>query len=111
MCMRWITAFIGSAKHGIFFYTETALSWKKSNFVCRNMPHVFEILILPGLIYLIFLRRSHFTQFHLDPTSIVVISMVCIPAFTALVYMVNKYNLIPLHGVIKWTSLVLARRD
>ncbi|KAJ5519171.1 Glycosyl transferase family 54 [Penicillium expansum] len=83
------------------FYTETALSWTRSDFAYRNMPLVFGILILSGLICLILLRRSRFTQFHLDPTSIVVISMVCIPAFTALVYMVGKYNLMPLHGVIE----------
>jgi hypothetical protein len=64
------------------------------------MPLVFGILILSGLICLIFLRRSRFTQFHLDPPSIV-ISMGCIPAFTALGYMVGKYNLMPLHGAIE----------
>jgi hypothetical protein len=83
------------------FYTETALSWTSSDFAYRNMPLVFGILILSGLTCLVFLRRSRFTQFHLDPTSIVVISMICIPAFTALVYMVGKYNLMPLHGVIE----------
>ncbi|KXG46518.1 Glycosyl transferase, family 54 [Penicillium griseofulvum] len=83
------------------FYTETALSWTSSDFAYRNMPLVFGVLILSGLICLISLRRSRFTQFHLDPTSIVVISMICIPAFTALVYMVGKYNLMPLDGVVE----------
>lgn len=83
------------------FYTETALSWTSSDFAYRNMPFVFGILILTGLISLFSLRRSRFTQLHLDPTSIVVISVVCIPAFTALVYMVGKYNLMPLEGVIE----------
>lgn len=67
------------------FYTETALSWTSSDFAYRNMPFVFGILTLSALLSLLAIRRSRFTQFHLDIASILTISMICIPAFTALV--------------------------
>lgn len=83
------------------FYTETALSWTSSDFAYRNMPFVFGILMLSTLLCLVALRRTRFKQFHLDIASIAIISMICMPAFTALVYMVGKYSLMPLHGVIE----------
>jgi GR25 family glycosyltransferase involved in LPS biosynthesis len=83
------------------FYTETALSWTSADFAYRNMPFVFGLLMLSTLLCLVALRRTRFKQFHLDTASIAIISMVCMPAFTALVYMVGKYSLMPLHGVIE----------
>ncbi|KAI9374797.1 hypothetical protein BJX61DRAFT_532064 [Aspergillus egyptiacus] len=83
------------------FYTETALSWTNSDFAYRNMPFVFGILMLSSLLCLVALRRTRFKQFHLDLASIAILSMICVPAFTALVYMVGKYSLMPLHGVIE----------
>lgn len=83
------------------FYTETALSWTSSDFAYRNMLLVFGMLILSALLCLVALRRSRFTQLHLDIASIATISMICVPAFTALVYMVGKYSLMPLQGVIE----------
>ncbi|KAG2418867.1 hypothetical protein HFD88_001969 [Aspergillus terreus] len=83
------------------FYTETALSWTSADFAYRNMPFVFGLLMLSTLLCLVALRRTRFKQFHLDTASIAIISMICVPAFTALVYMVGKYSLMPLHGVIE----------
>ncbi|OJJ77058.1 hypothetical protein ASPBRDRAFT_140550 [Aspergillus brasiliensis CBS 101740] len=83
------------------FYTETSLGWSDSDTVYRNMPLIFGLLILSSLSSLFMVRRTRFQQLHLDNLSIVVISMVCVPAFTALVYMAGKYNLMPLRGVVE----------
>ncbi|KAJ5495984.1 hypothetical protein N7539_001100 [Penicillium diatomitis] len=83
------------------FYTETSLTWTSSDFVYRNMPFVFGFLMLSTVSCLIALRRSRYQRFHLDTASIAVISVVCVPAFTAFIYMVGKYNLMPLTGVVE----------
>ncbi|OJJ99198.1 hypothetical protein ASPACDRAFT_1870260 [Aspergillus aculeatus ATCC 16872] len=88
------------------FYTETALSWSDSDWAYRHMPLVFGILMLSTFAVLVLLRRrpAHYVpqlRLRLDFMSIVVISVVCVPAFTALIYMIGKYSLSPLHGVVE----------
>ncbi|KAL4864793.1 hypothetical protein BDV12DRAFT_175641 [Aspergillus spectabilis] len=83
------------------FYTETALGWSNSDTAYRNMPLIIMILVLSASSSLVVLRRSRFQRLHLDFLSIMVISLICVPAFTALVYMVGKYNLMPLRGVVE----------
>ena len=83
------------------FYTETSLGWSDSDMAYRNMPLIFGLLMLSTFSSLSMLRHTRFQRLHLDTLSIVVISMICVPAFTALVYMAGKYNVMPLHGVVE----------
>ncbi|KAL4980813.1 hypothetical protein BDW66DRAFT_156524 [Aspergillus desertorum] len=84
------------------FYTETALGWSSADFAYRHMPLVFLTLTAISFTALHFLRRfPRFQPLHLDTPSILVISLLCIPAFTALAYMVGKYNIMPLRGVVQ----------
>jgi hypothetical protein len=83
------------------FYTETALGWSNSDTAYRNMPLIIIVLVLSASSSLVILRRSRFQRLHLDFLSIMVISLICVPAFTALVYMVGKYSLMPLRGVVE----------
>ncbi|KAL4737065.1 hypothetical protein BDV11DRAFT_192638 [Aspergillus similis] len=84
------------------FYTETALGWSDADAAYRNMPLIFTLLTASTFCFLLLLRRSpRFQLLHLDILSILVISLLCVPAFTALVYMVGKYSLIPLRGVVQ----------
>ncbi|OOF95835.1 hypothetical protein ASPCADRAFT_168543 [Aspergillus carbonarius ITEM 5010] len=84
------------------FYTETLLGWSNADFAYRNMPLIFLTLTASSFTVLHFLRRYHrFQRLHLDSLSILVISLFCIPAFTGLAYMMGKYNLMPLRGVVE----------
>ncbi|KAL4902253.1 hypothetical protein BDW74DRAFT_186973 [Aspergillus multicolor] len=85
------------------FYTETALGWNDSNAAYRHMPIIFLALMASTFCLLLLLRRSRFPLLHLylDTLSIAVISLLCVPAFMALIYMVGKYSLMPLRGVVE----------
>ncbi|KAL4746144.1 hypothetical protein BDW72DRAFT_207590 [Aspergillus terricola var. indicus] len=84
------------------FYTETALGWSSADFAYRHMLLIFLTLTASSFTALHFLQRSpRFQPLHLDTLSILVISLLCIPAFTALAYMVGKYNLMLLRGVVQ----------
>jgi hypothetical protein len=84
------------------FYTETALGWSDIDAAYRNMPLIVTILMASTFCFLLLIRRSpRFQLLHLDILSILVISLLCVPAFTALVYMVGKYSLMPLRGVVQ----------
>ncbi|KAI3064685.1 CAZyme family GT109 [Aspergillus niger] len=83
------------------FYTETSLGWSDSDMAYTNMTLIFGLLMLSTFSSLSMLRHTRFQRLHLDTLSIVVISMICVPAFTALVYMAGKYNVMPLHGVVE----------
>ncbi|KAI9035346.1 uncharacterized protein KD926_003707 [Aspergillus affinis] len=83
------------------FYTETAFSWSTSDVAYRNMPFIFAFLMLLALSCLLLLRRFRLGRSYLDYTSIAVVCLVCVPAFTALVYMMGKYTLMPLRGVVE----------
>ncbi|KAL4752036.1 hypothetical protein BDW72DRAFT_172330 [Aspergillus terricola var. indicus] len=73
------------------FYTETALGWSNANTAYRNMPLIFILLTASTFCFLLLLRRSPcFQLLHLDMLSILVISLLCAPAFTALVYMLGN---------------------
>ncbi|KAL4813678.1 hypothetical protein BDW67DRAFT_187437 [Aspergillus spinulosporus] len=84
------------------FYTEIALGWSGADTAYRNMPLIFTFLTASTFCFLFLLHRSPRLQLlHLDMLSILVISLLCGPAFTALVYMVGKYSLMPLRGVVQ----------
>jgi hypothetical protein len=83
------------------FYTETSLRWQNSDFWYRNMLLAFALTSSFGCLTLLFIRhRWPKTVGHLDNASIAVISLITVPAFTALVFMIGKYSLSPLHGVV-----------
>ncbi|KAE8151470.1 hypothetical protein BDV25DRAFT_171422 [Aspergillus avenaceus] len=82
------------------FYTETALGWESSDFAYRNMPLIFFLNMLLVSACLFLLRRGRFAPY-LDYASMSVICLVCVPAFTGLVYMMGKYTIMPLRGVVE----------
>ncbi|KAK2734023.1 hypothetical protein FQN57_001892 [Myotisia sp. PD_48] len=84
------------------FYTETFMSWSSSDFWYRNMPFVFASVM--GLTFgaLLAVRwRFPPSRAYLDFFTIGVVCFICLPAFIALVYMVGKYSLLPLEGLIE----------
>ncbi|KAL0941135.1 uncharacterized protein CTRU02_203898 [Colletotrichum truncatum] len=84
------------------FYTETSLGWEENvDFWYGHMTLTFGLAMVSGLLVLLVLRRLSRLRRVMDNTTIAVLVLVTIPAFTALVFMVGKYNLMPLHGVVK----------
>ncbi|EFE29698.1 uncharacterized protein ARB_03039 [Trichophyton benhamiae CBS 112371] len=81
------------------FYTETALGWESSDFAYRNMPLVFATAMLFTFSCLTVVRRLRSYRSLIDFPTTLAISVICVPAFIALAYMVGKYSLFPLHGV------------
>ncbi|KAJ5569490.1 uncharacterized protein N7459_008920 [Penicillium hispanicum] len=96
------TARNGSWLYLRLFYTETSLSWSSADFWYRNMPLAFFITMSSGCALLLaFRRRWPKTRSYIDNWTIAAITLVVIPAFTALTYMVGKYSLLPLQGVVE----------
>lgn len=84
------------------FYTETSLMWSSSDFWYRNMPLAFALLMGSGCLFLLTVRRRWpRTRPVLNNWTISAACLVIIPAFTALLYMVGKYSLTPLEGVVE----------
>lgn len=89
------------------FYTETSLGWEPSDFAYRNMPLVFGLVIFLSFLCLTGIRRIHLLHtrnLYPDPLTILVLCLITVPAFTALVYMTGKYNIMPLTGVVEMNS-------
>ncbi|KAJ6072640.1 hypothetical protein N7467_010725 [Penicillium canescens] len=84
------------------FYTETSLMWSSSDFWYRNMPLAFLLVMGSGCALLLAIRR-HWptTRPTLNNWTIAAVCLVVIPAFTGLLYMVGKYSLLPLEGVVE----------
>ncbi|KAE9369310.1 hypothetical protein N431DRAFT_427493 [Stipitochalara longipes BDJ] len=84
------------------FYTETALSWEThADYWYGHMAYTFLLASFVGASLLIALRcLIPRTQRHLDDPAIFVLSAVTIPAFVALAFMIGKYSLFPLRGVV-----------
>ncbi|EFR00244.1 integral membrane protein [Nannizzia gypsea CBS 118893] len=82
------------------FYTETALGWESSDFAYRNMLLIFIAAMLSTFSALTVIRRRSYRSLIDVPTTLA-ISVICVPAFIALIYMVGKYSLFPLHGVVE----------
>lgn len=84
------------------FYTETALSWTTEDFWYRNMPLAFIITSSVAFGALSFTRRAYpSSRRYLDNLTVAVICLVTVPAFTALVFMIGKYNVHPMNGVVE----------
>ncbi|RAH75608.1 uncharacterized protein BO66DRAFT_12946 [Aspergillus aculeatinus CBS 121060] len=87
------------------FFTETALSWTSADFAYRNMGWIFIGASLSLLAALMAVRRScPASHAYLDYPTIGAISFVSLPALIGLVYMVGKYSLMPLSGVVEMNA-------
>ncbi|PYI25121.1 hypothetical protein BP00DRAFT_359259 [Aspergillus indologenus CBS 114.80] len=87
------------------FFTETALSWTSADFAYRNMRWIFIGASLSLLAALMAVRRAYLSSHaYLDYPSIGVISFVSLPALVGLVFMVGKYSLMPLSGVVEMNA-------
>lgn len=96
------TARNGSWLYLRLFYTETSLSWSSSDFWYHNMPLAFLIAMGSGCVLLIMIRRRFpRTRALIDNWTIAAVCLIVIPAFTALLYMIGKYSLFPLQGVVE----------
>lgn len=84
------------------FYTETSLSWQSTDYWYRNMPLAFLLATASGCAVLITTRRKWpKTRAWIDNWTVAAVCLVILPAFTALVYMIGKYSLMPLQGVVE----------
>jgi len=86
------------------FYTETALAWQPDfDFWYAHMSLAFGLAMTVGLTMLLGVRRKWpATRARaLDIPTVAVICLVTIPAFLALVFMIGKYSLSPLNGVVR----------
>ncbi|GAM35627.1 hypothetical protein TCE0_017r04105 [Talaromyces pinophilus] len=84
------------------FYTETALSWTSDDFAYRHMSFIFLVAMIASCGALLLIRRTlPSTRRHLDIATITVICTITVPAFTGLVFMIGKYNITPMRGVVE----------
>lgn len=84
------------------FYTETSLSWTSDDFAYRHIGSVFFLTMAIACGALFFARHTLPTaRRHLDVVTIGVICLVTVPAFTGLFFMIGKYNITPLRGVVE----------
>ncbi|CAG8073790.1 unnamed protein product [Penicillium salamii] len=83
------------------FFTETALAWSDTEFWYRNMPLAFGLVIGSTYAFLLALRRWLPARYYFGYWVIGTMCLVVAPAFTALVYMIGKYSLAPLKGVVE----------
>lgn len=84
------------------FYTETALMWQNTDFWYAHMPLTFLLVITLGFGLLCAIRQKWpSSKAYLDNGVVAVLCLITIPAFTALAFMIGKYSIRPLRGVIK----------
>ncbi|KAJ5483215.1 hypothetical protein N7530_002461 [Penicillium desertorum] len=96
------TARNGSWIYLRLFFTETSLAWSTSDFWYRNMLLAFGFVIGSGYALLLAVRRYWpSTRGFLNNWTVAAICLVVAPAFTGLVYMIGKYSLFPLQGVVE----------
>lgn len=75
--------------------------WEDSDFAYRNMPMVFLAAISFSFLVLYIARRSSLKLQHwLDYGTIAVLCLVTVPAFTGLYFMIGKYSVHPLQGLV-----------
>jgi hypothetical protein len=82
------------------FFTETSLGWEDTDFTYRNMPLIFVAAISLGFLFFYTVRRISGLQTWLDYGTIAVLCLVTIPAFTGLYFMIGKYSVHPLQGLV-----------
>jgi hypothetical protein len=84
------------------FFTETALGWEvKDDYWYGHMTYTLLLASFIGASLLLSLRfLVPRTQWHLDNPTIVILSAITIPAFVLLAFMIGKFSLFPIHGVV-----------
>ncbi|KAH8750672.1 hypothetical protein F5882DRAFT_454598 [Hyaloscypha sp. PMI_1271] len=92
------------------FYTETALSWEaKADYWYGHMAYTFLLASFFGSSLLIAPRfLVPRTQRYLDDPTIFVLSAITIPAFVVLAFVIGKYSLFPLRGVVTMNKQIPA---
>lgn len=83
------------------FYTETSLGWDASrDFWYGHQLLTFALAMAAVLALLLAARRTiRPLGRRLDTQTLVILVCIVTPAFTALTFMIGKYNLHPLHGL------------
>ncbi|KAM0721006.1 hypothetical protein Q7P37_003291 [Cladosporium fusiforme] len=85
------------------FYTETSLGWEAdADFWYGHQLLTFALAM--GTVYLLlsFARRTcRPLGRRLDTPTLAILVLIATPAFTALVFMLGKYNINPLEGVVR----------
>lgn len=77
------------------FHTETSLMWEADDAPYAYIPLVFALAMASTYLALLGLRsRLISLRPHLDNGSIAVLSLIAVPLFTALVYMMGKWTLL-----------------
>jgi hypothetical protein len=70
------------------FWTETSMRWRESDFWFRRMDLAISIGACSTMLLLLVLKRW-----------VALVSLITVPAFIILCFMVGKYSLFPLRGV------------
>lgn len=84
------------------FYTETSMQWEDTDFWYQHMSLTMGIGALIGFALLVLIRYQFpSTKRHLNNGALGVVSLITIPSFIALVFMIGKYTLFPPKGVIR----------
>jgi GR25 family glycosyltransferase involved in LPS biosynthesis len=78
------------------FFTETAMKWSDRDFWYRNMWLAFALGVCGALAALHYVRR----KLSITNLTVAVVSIVIVPAFIALLFMIGKYSLAPMQGVV-----------
>lgn len=83
------------------FYTETSLGWQASEDFWFGHQLLTFSLVMSGVLLLLLIGKWCLRPLdrRLDIFAIIVLVFIATPAFTALVFMMGKYNLNPLSGV------------
>ncbi|KAI7553731.1 hypothetical protein KC331_g1030 [Hortaea werneckii] len=83
------------------FYTETALMWQESvDYWYGHKLVTFGLAMSATLGGLLLIRRTvRPSRRFLDNLTIAVVVLVTVPMFIALIFMIGKYNLMPLNGL------------
>jgi hypothetical protein len=83
------------------FYTETSLGWQASEDFWYGHQVLTFSLVMSGVLLLLLIGKWCIRPLdrRLDIFAMMVLVFIATPAFTALVFMMGKYNLNPLSGV------------
>ena len=84
------------------FYTEISMQWEDTDFWYQHISLTVGIGALIGFALLVLIRYQFpSTKRHLNNGALGVVSLITIPSFIALVFMIGKYSLFPPKGVIR----------
>jgi GR25 family glycosyltransferase involved in LPS biosynthesis len=84
------------------FYTETSLSWQTAeDSWYRHIGLTNSLFAFSSFVILLTARHTiPGTRSYLDDWTLLIICLVSTPAFVILAFVIGKYSLFPLHGVV-----------